>query len=422
MDPELAALLASLESINVPLNSCLHVAAPTTAAADFDLESLLATVERTRESSSRMHAELSKQSELLYCMSSSIDGVLSRGERLDDVMSKASELEDDSRQFYRRSQCTQDATDGDDDFEEALSVFDKDKRGYITLRDVRHVLASLGEHIPDAEIEEMFSEVADGTGRVNIKEFAAHMASGGNQKWSDHAIRLTDLPAHFSISQLAVLPKRYRIDRCPSTGMCLGTAVVDYESHAEVEVITGIVNILLLCDTHGWGWRKHTKDAEESADMFQQELREGLRSLSTILQKDGEPDLSDPVGKWLPCLTAACGLPLGALLSLFFHRYTPSPGQSKANAVREFGSAILLILQRQPPPEVFSDLEGFILPYSNTYVKRWDVFVWEVCVPPNAIPALPFPLTTVETTDARNHYEPEGRIDNLDYVPMENVD
>jgi hypothetical protein len=417
MDPELAALLASLESINVPLNSCLHVAAPTTSAADFDVESLLATVERTRESSSRMHAELERQSVLLNCMSSSIDGVLSRGERLDDVMSKASELDNDSRQFYRRSRCTQDATD---DFEEALSVFDKDKRGFITLRDVRHVMASLGEHIPDAEMEEMFREVADGTGRVNIKEFAAHM--GGYQKWSEHAIHLMDLPAHFSISQLAVLPKRYRIDRCPSTGMCLGTAVVDYGSHAEVEVITGIVNILLLCDTHGWGWRKHTKDAEESADMLKQELREGLRSLSTILQSDGEPDLSEPVGKWLPCLTAACGLPLGALLSLFFHRYTTSPRQIKASAVREFGSAILLVLQRQPLPEVFSDLEGFILPYSKTYVKSWDVFVWEVCVPPNAIPSLPFPLTTVETTDARNHYDPEGRTDNLDYVPMESVD
>ncbi|CUG89283.1 poly (ADP-ribose) polymerase, putative, partial [Bodo saltans] len=407
MDPELAALLASLDAI--PVGGCQQQADTT----DADLDRLLASLEDTKATGERISRELANQNELLDCMHSNIDSVLARGDRLEDLESKSCELADASRQFYKKSAPPQRSSQQDkDDLIAAFSVFDKSDSGYVTLAEMKHVMTNLGEYVPDHEIEEMFRMAdTEGSGRINIQQFVELMESGGEVTWSEHAIHLSDLPAHFTLAQLAVVPKKYKVDRCPSTGMCLGTATLDYKENMETEMIAGVVNVLLLCDLYGWGWRLHSKTAEESVTMFKNELlSDGLRSLSTILQRDDELNFDSPIATWLPLLNTACGLPSNGLLNVFFHRYNNSDeahdhGVRKSDAVRAFGRAILLLLQRSPLPERFSDLESLILPYSSTYIKTWNAFVWPVCVPRNIIPSLPFPFVTVEETDARNHYD-----------------
>ncbi|KAL4217578.1 hypothetical protein ACF0H5_022320 [Mactra antiquata] len=59
---------------------------------------------------------------------------------------------------------------------DAFRVFDKDNSGTISAEEIRAVLRSCGEDVPDEEIENMLKMVdKDGDGNISIEEFAAVM-------------------------------------------------------------------------------------------------------------------------------------------------------------------------------------------------------------------------------------------------------
>ena len=63
-------------------------------------------------------------------------------------------------------------TDTEDDIREAFRVFDKDGNGFISARELRHVMINLGEKLTDDEVDEMIREAdTDGDGEVNYEEF-----------------------------------------------------------------------------------------------------------------------------------------------------------------------------------------------------------------------------------------------------------
>lgn len=64
----------------------------------------------------------------------------------------------------------------EDDLREAFQLFDRDNNGYISKREMRFVMSSLGEQITDAGVDNMMREVdLDGDGRVNYEEFIRMM-------------------------------------------------------------------------------------------------------------------------------------------------------------------------------------------------------------------------------------------------------
>merc|ERR1711893_145843 len=63
-------------------------------------------------------------------------------------------------------------TDSEEEIREAFKVFDKDGDGFLTPKELRTVMANLGEKLTDEEIEEMIREAdEDGDGKVNYDEF-----------------------------------------------------------------------------------------------------------------------------------------------------------------------------------------------------------------------------------------------------------
>ncbi|CZR64427.1 probable calmodulin [Phialocephala subalpina] len=54
----------------------------------------------------------------------------------------------------------------------AFAVFDKDNDGVISAKELREVMASIGEKLTDAEVEEVMREVdRDGNGSIDFEEF-----------------------------------------------------------------------------------------------------------------------------------------------------------------------------------------------------------------------------------------------------------
>ena len=65
----------------------------------------------------------------------------------------------------------------EDDLREAFQLFDRDNNGYISKREMRFVMSSLGEQITDAGVDNMMREVdLDGDGRVNYEGNTEAMA------------------------------------------------------------------------------------------------------------------------------------------------------------------------------------------------------------------------------------------------------
>ena len=58
------------------------------------------------------------------------------------------------------------------EFKEAFNIFDKDKDGYITTRELGDIMKNLGQSPSEAELQDMINEVdIDGNGTIDFKEF-----------------------------------------------------------------------------------------------------------------------------------------------------------------------------------------------------------------------------------------------------------
>ena len=63
------------------------------------------------------------------------------------------------------------------EFREAFSMFDKDKDGSITEKELLKVMRSLGQNPTEAEMRNMINDVdIDGSGNIDFKEFLIMMA------------------------------------------------------------------------------------------------------------------------------------------------------------------------------------------------------------------------------------------------------
>ena len=63
------------------------------------------------------------------------------------------------------------------EFKEAFEIFDKDKDGYITIKELSEIMKQLGQVPSEVELQDMINEVdVDGNGNIDFKEFLGLMA------------------------------------------------------------------------------------------------------------------------------------------------------------------------------------------------------------------------------------------------------
>uniref|UniRef100_A0A8C5MSN3 EF-hand domain-containing protein n=1 Tax=Leptobrachium leishanense TaxID=445787 RepID=A0A8C5MSN3_9ANUR len=66
----------------------------------------------------------------------------------------------------------------EEEIRKAFRVFDKDRNGYISAAELRHVMTNLGEKLTDEEVDEMIREAdIDGDRQVNYEEFVQMMTA-----------------------------------------------------------------------------------------------------------------------------------------------------------------------------------------------------------------------------------------------------
>ena len=77
-----------------------------------------------------------------------------------------------------------------EEFREAFNMFDKDGGGSIDAKELKDLMASVGQMPTDAELNDMISAAdADGTGDIDFTEFAALMAHKMVDEKSEKAIK-----------------------------------------------------------------------------------------------------------------------------------------------------------------------------------------------------------------------------------------
>ena len=62
-----------------------------------------------------------------------------------------------------------------DDMTRMFRLFDKEKKGYIEVTDLKRIAAELGENMTDAELREMIDRAASQRGKVYLEEFTSVM-------------------------------------------------------------------------------------------------------------------------------------------------------------------------------------------------------------------------------------------------------
>ena len=63
------------------------------------------------------------------------------------------------------------------EFKEAFEIFDKNKDGFITIKELAEIMKNLGQNPTEAELTDMINEVdADGNGKIDFPEFLTMMA------------------------------------------------------------------------------------------------------------------------------------------------------------------------------------------------------------------------------------------------------
>jgi calmodulin len=89
---------------------------------------------------------------------------------------------------------------------EAFEIFDKDKDGYITIKELGEIMTNLGHKPSDAELQDMINEVdIDGNGNIDFKEFlglmARKMRDADTEEELIEAFKLLDRDANGLISK-----------------------------------------------------------------------------------------------------------------------------------------------------------------------------------------------------------------------------
>merc|ERR1711997_1236936 len=68
--------------------------------------------------------------------------------------------------------------DNEEEVREAFRVFDKEKTGFISAAELRHIMTNLGEKLSEEEADEMIKEAdPDQNGQINYEEFVTMMMS-----------------------------------------------------------------------------------------------------------------------------------------------------------------------------------------------------------------------------------------------------
>ncbi len=63
-------------------------------------------------------------------------------------------------------------TDDEEDIRESYRVFDKERKGYVAVHDLRYVLENLHENVDQEEIEELLAEMdLEGDGQITYGEY-----------------------------------------------------------------------------------------------------------------------------------------------------------------------------------------------------------------------------------------------------------
>ena len=58
------------------------------------------------------------------------------------------------------------------EFKEAFDIFDKDKDGYITIKELDQIMKNLGQSPTESELQDMINEVdIDGSGTIDFRDF-----------------------------------------------------------------------------------------------------------------------------------------------------------------------------------------------------------------------------------------------------------
>ncbi|XP_052105393.1 calmodulin-like isoform X2 [Mytilus californianus] len=68
--------------------------------------------------------------------------------------------------------------DSEEELRGAFRAFDKDKNGFVSAAELRHVMTNLGEKLTDGKVDEMMKEAdTDGDGNIKYEEFIVMMSA-----------------------------------------------------------------------------------------------------------------------------------------------------------------------------------------------------------------------------------------------------
>ena len=64
------------------------------------------------------------------------------------------------------------ARDTVDEVIEVFQMFDKDGNGFMSIKELRHILGTMAEKLSEEELAEMEKTIDDGSGMINYEDFA----------------------------------------------------------------------------------------------------------------------------------------------------------------------------------------------------------------------------------------------------------